>query len=354
MNTTFRTASIAITSVLLASMSIMVHSAELTSDVKNRVISKTAELLEQKYIAPDMGAAMANDLRDRLIAGEYDGIDDTEEFGALLTRQLRQTSNDEHLWIMYTDPPMRTASELDDNSPETQRANQAMHEHFGFGVRSVANLSGNVGYLDFRGFMDVEPSRPMLGTVMNFLQYTGGLIIDLRNNGGGQPETVALLASYFLGPEPQHVNSIYWRDTDKTDEFWTTNILDGKWYGTSRPVYILTSKSTFSAAESFSSLMQASGRAKIVGEVTRGGANPGSIVAVDNNFRMFVSTGRASTPIDNSTWEGTGVIPDIAMDAEQARAEVEKMLLRDVISMTADPLAKANREEALQALENAK
>ena len=100
--------------------------------------------------------------------------------------------------------------------------------------------------------------------------------------------------------------------------------------------------------------MQASARATVVGEATRGGANPGGVVAIDSNFRMWISMGRASPPpIDNSTWEETGVVPDIAMDAQRARVEVEKLLLRDVIAMTDDPLAKANRQEALQALESA-
>jgi len=199
--------------------------------------------------------------------------------------------------------------------------------------------------------MDAVPSKPMLATVMNFLQYTGGLIIDLRRNSGGQPETVALLASYFLGPEPVHTNSIYWRDTDKTEDFLTTEHVDGAWYGTERPVYILTSSSTFSAAEGFSSAMQATGRGTIIGEVTRGGANPGGVFAIDNNFWIWISTGRASTPINNSSWEGVGVIPDIQLDAESARVQAEKMLLQDVIAMTDDPQAKFDRQQALRALD---
>ncbi len=49
---------------------------------------------------------------------------------------------------------------------------------------------------------------------MKFLANTDVVIIDLRQNGGGSPETVALVTSYLFGPQPVHLNDIYNRPSN--------------------------------------------------------------------------------------------------------------------------------------------
>ena len=85
---------------------------------------------------------------------------------------------------------------------------------------------------------------------MNFVAGTDALIIDLRNNGGGDPEMVALICSYLFGPEPVHLNDLYWREGNRTEQFWTRKEVAGKRY-LNKEVYVLTSKYTFSGAEEF-------------------------------------------------------------------------------------------------------
>jgi C-terminal processing protease CtpA/Prc len=246
---------------------------------------------------------------------------------------------------------MQTSAEIDNPTPQEEADWLAMQQHFNFGLNAVSKLRGNIGYLDYTGFMDAEPSAPAIGNAMDFLQHTGGLIIDLRKNSGGMPDAVALLASYFVGPERVHFNSIFWRDTDTTEEFWTRTDLEGTWYGKDRPVIILTSSETFSAAEDFTYGMKANKRAIVVGETTRGGANPGGIKRVSSNFSIWISSGKAINPITGSNWEGTGITPDHLTSAENARIEAEKRLLELVIARTDDPQAKHDRQQALEALE---
>ncbi|MCA1614166.1 MAG: peptidase, partial [Acidobacteria bacterium] len=127
----------------------------------------------------------------------------------------------------------------------------------------------------------------------------------------------ALICSYLFGPEPVHLNSLYWREGNRTEEFWTRKEVAGKRY-LNKDVYVLTSNRTFSGAEEFSYNLKNLKRATIVGETTGGGAHPGGGHRVGEHFMMFVPTGRAISPITKTNWEGTGVKPDIEVPAEQA------------------------------------
>ena len=128
---------------------------------------------------------------------------------------------------------------------------------------------------------------------------------------------VALICSYLFGDKPVHLNDLYWRKGDRTEEFWTKPAVAGRKYGT-KDVYILTSNRTFSGAEEFSYNMKNLKRATLIGETTGGGAHPGSFVRLSEHFGAFIPSGRAISPITKTNWEGTGVEPDIKVPKEQA------------------------------------
>jgi C-terminal processing protease CtpA/Prc len=84
---------------------------------------------------------------------------------------------------------------------------------------------------------------------MNFLLYTDALIFDLRESaGGGDPSMSVFLSSYLFGSEPVHLNDLYWREGSRTQQYWTLSYVPGRRY-VGKPVYILTSRRTFSAGE---------------------------------------------------------------------------------------------------------
>jgi hypothetical protein len=129
---------------------------------------------------------------------------------------------------------------------------------------------------------------------------------------------VALISSYLFGEEPVHLNDLYWREGDRTEEFWTLRHVAGVRYGTDKKVFVLTSNQTFSAAEEFAYSLQVLKRATIVGETTGGGAHPGEGAALLGRHGMFVPSGRAINPITRRNWEGTGVVPDVEVNANLA------------------------------------
>ena len=157
-----------------------------------------------------------------------------------------------------------------------------------------------------------------------------GNVAYLRQNGGN-PNLVALVSSYSFGDEAVHLNSLYWRVPDRTDHFYTDPRVEGRRFGPTKPIYVLTSARTFSGAEEFAYNLQTRKRATVVGETTGGGAHPGGGVALPHGLRVFVPSGRAINPITKTNWEGTGVKPDLAVAADAALAAAHKLALERIV-----------------------
>ncbi|WP_177186649.1 S41 family peptidase [Paenibacillus sp. CF384] len=199
---------------------------------------------------------------------------------------------------------------------EELRKQELAFDNYGF--YKVERLQGNIGYLDLHALAPPELAGETAVSAMNFLANTSGMIIDLRQCGGWSPYMVTFLSSYLLSETPVHLNDFYWRYADVTQSFWSTPYVSGKRFGPHKPVFVLTSKQTFSASEEFAYDLQAIERATVVGEITGGGAHPGEVHRLNHYFEVFIPKGRAINPVTKSNWEGTGVIPDIEVSQEQA------------------------------------
>jgi C-terminal processing protease CtpA/Prc len=177
---------------------------------------------------------------------------------------------------------------------------------------------------------------------MNFLANTDALIVDVRDNGGGDPTYVAAVCSYFM-PVNTLINKFYWRPQNRWDEFRTSKVT-GRYYGTQKPIYVLTSDGTFSGAEEFAYDVQTQRRGEIVGDTTGGGAHPGGMREVSDGFGVWVPAGRAVNPVTGKDWEGTGVIPDVPVSAEAALRTAHVRALRKILASERDP----KRQETLR------
>lgn len=167
---------------------------------------------------------------------------------------------------------------------------------------------------------------------------------------------VALISSYLFGEEPVHLNSIYWRDEDITQQYWTSAYVPGRRFA-DKPVYVLTSKTTFSGGEEFAYNLKTHQRATLVGETTAGGAHPGSPHRLHPHFEAFIPVGRAINPITNQNWERVGVEPDIAVSQEQALEAAYNMALQDVVAGLDASVSEPTNlllKEALAALQETK
>jgi C-terminal processing protease CtpA/Prc len=219
----------------------------------------------------------------------------------------------------------------------------AQDEQSNFGVERVQWLPGNIGYVDLRSFSKTDWAASTLAAAMTVIAHTDALIIDLRHNGGGYPATVTLVESYLFDKRT-HVVDVFWRDGRRTEQFWTQDSVPGLRFGSTKPVWILTSKDTFSGAEQFAYDLKNLKRATLVGETTGGGANPGKFVALGAHFGLFVPTGRAISPITHGNWEGVGVEPDVQVEAGKALETARRLALTRLVAAAPD----AQRRQSLQ------
>jgi hypothetical protein len=284
----------------------------LDADTRAAVIDDLLHLLQENYVFVDVAAKIDEDIRERQSNGEYDGITDRAAFADTLTGHLQDVSHDEHLEV--------TPKAIDEAGPPGPPPPTSAEDPSGFLYRAE-RLPGNVGYMDLRIFASPQSGAgAATASAMTELNDTDALIFDITQNMGGDPEMVALLCSYLFGPEPIHLNDIRWRRGDyiEVEEFWTQPEVEGERYGQDKPIYVLTSHTTFSAAEEFGYDLQALGRATIVGETTQGGANPGQPFGLAADFTVLIPIGEAVNPTTKTNWEGTGVKPDIAVPKEKA------------------------------------
>ena len=325
--------------------------APITARDRHDVIETLATQLQEHYVFPDAAARLAATLRDRDRSGAYANDATAATFGRHLATDLRTLGNDGHFDIHY-DPDFHPPS--DDHPPfpdatEIERG-RAETAQWGYGIDSIARLPGNVGYMEVRGFGPTELVADALSAAMTLLDGTDALIIDLRRNHGGEPNTVAYLMSHFFPVGDQrHLNDIYSRATDSTQQFWTTPSVHPRY---AKPVYVLTSAGTFSGGEEFAYDMQTQKRATLVGETTGGGSNPGELFAVGHGFAAFIPHSRSINPVTHANWEHVGVKPDIATPAADARHVAHVAALKAVIAATTDAEAKAALARTLAKVES--
>jgi len=290
------------------------------TDLRKQVIDGVNADLDKFYI----DAAIAGKMEDTLLAhqkaGDYDKITDGDEFAAQLTKDLQAVSHDRHLRVNFL--PFKTPPPHDPTPEDEARFHQQM-EHDNCLFRKVEILPNNIGYIKFDGFVDASFCGPTVAAAMGFIAHTDAVIFDIRENGGGEPDMVTLVASYLFD-KPTHLIDIHDRSENSTVQNWTLSYLAGPRLA-KQPVFVLTSKRTFSGAEEFAFDLKNQKRASIVGETTGGGAHPVSGHPVADYFRVGVPFAESLDPVTKTNWEGTGVEPDVKVSADDALDTAEKL-----------------------------
>lgn len=307
----------------------------LTAADRGEVIEGALRSLQSDYVFPEVAKKMAGAIRQRVDKKEYDRISSARALCGKLTADLQEVSHDKHLRVGYSSRPMPMRPKHEPNPQERDEMRRFLARR-NFGFDKVERLAGNIGYLNVRAFISPDLAGDTAAAAMNFLASTDALIIDLRQNGGGDPAMVALLSTYlFPADDTVHLNDLYDRPTDSTHQWWTLPYVPGKRYA-GKTVYLLTSQKTFSAAEEFTYNLKNLKRATIVGETTGGGAHPGGARPINDHFSVWVPSGRAINPISKTNWEGTGVQPDIDVPADLALKTAHLDALKKAKETTAD------------------
>jgi retinol-binding protein 3 len=292
----------------------------LDAALRQRVIDGIKADLTEYYIDAGVGTKMNAALDVHVKAGDYSSVTDGDAFADKLTDDLRAISHDGHLRVNFSPFKMPPPHEPTAEDRAQMRA-QMLGDNCAFD--KVEILPGNIGYIKFDGFMDADICGATVASAMGFVAHTDALIFDLRENGGGQPAMVTLIASYLFD-DTTHLNDLYNRHENTTTQYWTLAWVPGDRMP-KIPVYVLTAHRTFSGAEEFTYDLKTQKRATIVGETTGGGAHPVSGHPIADYFMIGVPFATAVNPITKTSWEGTGVEPDVKVAAADALTTAEKL-----------------------------
>ena len=313
----------------------------IDADLRDEILDELATQLLDNYVFPDKADEMVAAIEASREAGEYEPISSGPDLARKLTEDLRAICHDLHLAIRYNDPAAPGPS---DPTDPVRRGPPPTWNNYGF--VKAERLPGNIGYLRFDQFSGAAEALETASAAMNFLADSDALLIDLRYNGGGDPGLVAWVSSYLFGDEPVHLNSLYFRPADETEEFWTNPDVPGR-KRPDRDVYVLTSHYTFSAAEEFTYNLKCRERATIVGETTGGGAHPVNSFLLNERFTAIIPVGRAINPITKTNWEGTGIAPHRDVPANEALLNAHLMALKRSLERTEDALLQASLRAAM-------
>jgi hypothetical protein len=299
---------------------VKIENVTLDAALRQKVVDGITVNLTEFYVQAAIARKMADAIEANQKAGEYDAITDGDVFAARLSKDLENVSHDRHLQVRFSPfkIPPRT-----EPTPEDEAHYQAQMEHDNCAFDKVEIVQGNIGYIKFDAFMDPSFCGPTVVAAMGFVAHTDALIFDIRQNRGGQPLMVTMIASYLFD-RPTHLIDIYNRKEDSTTQNWTLSYLPGPRL-VKQPVFVLTSRQTFSGAEEFAFDLKNQRRATIVGETTGGGAHPVSGHPIADYFMIGVPFAESLDPVTRTNWEGTGVEPDVKVSADDALRTAEKL-----------------------------
>ena len=319
----------------------------LDAATKARIIDSLTTAMEARYVFPAKGTEAAKAIRRRFAAKQYDRITSAKEFGDSLTAHLQDVTHDLHVRVHYRHDPIPQMRDEEPPAAELARIREQERVR-NYGFERVQRLAGNVGYLDLRSFSGDPDAQGTAIAAMNFLGHCDALIVDLRRNGGGSPAMIATLLTYLVAPDDRlNFNNFYRRASDQTDQWWTLPYVPGERLN-GKPVWVLTSPRTGSAAEEFSYDIQTHKLGVTMGETTAGGANPGGMFRLNENFAAFIATGRAINPVTKTNWEGVGVKPDVPVAAADALREAHVAAVKKLIESAKDDERRGLLQRALE------
>lgn len=264
------------------------------------VLDHAARAIEGKYVDKAQATQIAQSVRDWAQRDRYaDSCGDPSAFVSRLNRDLHAYDGHFHF------EPVADKTSAGDDWLMAWRAQAGPTNA---GVREVRVLEGNIGYLRLTTFYSWEIARPKLVAAFQLLGDTQGLVLDLRQNGGGESDTANHLVRALLGGDVESVQRI---------ESRRGTTLEGL-PGLDMPAYphgivVLVDRRSASASEFVAYSLQAAGRATVVGSRSAGAASMlGEPDLLPHGFQISIPDARPVNLKTGRNWDGAGVAPDMS------------------------------------------
>jgi hypothetical protein len=292
-----------------------VSESDIRIDAPNRerVVGRLAGLVDSFYVSPEVGKRMSDSLHARLQRGVYDRYSNGASLAIGLRADLDAIAHDKHLQIFYSLLPRGPAPSPQRAAPEPRESEANCP------VWKTEQLEGNVGYLRFDGFVDPEECPSTIVRAMTALAGDRALIIDLRENaGGGIAGSTPLLESYLFDHRT-HLADLSFRNTGEIRQRWTLDSVSGARFGGQKGLRDFGA--TLSAART-GIRPQALKRATIAQRRRTG----------MRRLRRALTTTLKSCCLPKDAQpgtarrEGTGVVPDVKVPADEALAAALKLI----------------------------
>ena len=316
----------------------------LSSDAATAVVKETNRLVRENYVFADRVDAIVARIDTHLADGRY-AVTDPQQLATRLTEDLQAVTSDKHMSVKFN--PEQAAGLRGPRVAGNDAFRQQQMTSSNYGILEMRVLPGNVRYVNISpGFLwDPAGSPKALDDAMRFLGGGDAYILDIRTNGGGSPATVRYIVSHFMDPGMKLMT--YRIGPQGTSESRTGPVPAGKL--PAKPLYLLTSSRSASAAEEFASHIKNFKLGKLVGATTAGAGHRNALFGTPEGFVISVSVGTAIHPVTNTGWERTGVAPDLEVPVAEALDVAHADALKGLVA-AATGAQKAELQKALDTL----
>lgn len=293
----------------------------LDAAARHAAIAQLTAQLRQQHTSSALGEQAAAHIAQRERAGIYAAIADRKALAAALNRDLPPQAG---VVVEFAAPPRWP----------------------GHGPVRTETYRADIGYLAVTRFDAAEQAAPQYARAMHELRHARSIIIDLRDNPGGDAEAMRILASYFVD-RPLRLSDVH-RPGQPTVQVWTERALPTKPH--LGQVYILVNHGTRAEAEEFAYAMQRLKRGPVVGETTAGVAWRSATARLDEHLAARIPAASATAPDSAANWQGTGVRPDIPKPSAEALRFAHTAILADRLAHATTPMAKVELRKMIDDL----
>ncbi|WP_342118750.1 S41 family peptidase [Pseudoduganella sp. OTU4001] len=339
----------AVLSMLLSLPALAADDAPLNASDRAAIVQTLVAKMNANYIEPAVAERVGRAIASKNAKGGYASAASAKALSEALAKDLRELSGDKHFGAGVYEGFSESsgAAELPSRAQIEEWREQTARR--GYGIEKIERLPGNVGYIELRNFGSPAFVAPAYTAAMTLMAGTDALIIDLRRNGGGSPDSVAYLISHFFPVgDHRHLIDMYNRPNNTTQQYWTVPTVAQRY---DKPVYVLTSARTFSGGEDFSYGIQVQKRGTLVGETTGGGSNPVGWFSVGHDIAVAIPTSRTTNFVTKTNWEHVGVKPDIAVPAAQALQTAHAAILRHLVAAAKEDKGRTELQRLLAMVE---